>query len=761
MNNKKFGVAILIILFLALIYNVNAFELTSTELTKEVCPSSTVLFTAGVSGTGTFNVNYDGSASSFATVVPQGFYLSNGQRTIYIYVTPRLNTAQGNYKLNLVVNSGEIKTLTYNINVQNCNKVNIEGDISREFCACNSESYEYNIINSGNYDETYKVKVTGNGAQYVTLSEEQFTLKSKNSKKIIAYYDAPCGSYGTYNFNINVESLTSNAAASFASNSKINSCYDFNLVPEKTFLDMCEHTIQKIPITIDNTADAQNEFNLALTGPAWANFEKTSLKLNANSKEDVNLLLNPDYKVEGSYNVNIKVSNKEGKLTKNELIKVNVRKCNDVLVDIEKTEDTICNIASKSYDVMVKNTGEVDKEFKVSSNLEWAEIDQNSFLLNAGETKNLKLTLTPNKELTGEHELKLKIESLDSSKIFNEDSLKLNLVNLDLCYIPVIEANNIDLKPDTTATVEVKVTNNGPEKADYILGISGTASGFVQLNPGTLEVMPGRTEVVYLYAAPPFNAKYDIYDLEVSARVSGSDILESKKIQIKVSEAGIMGEERKEKEENKIISLWNKLIAWLRSSISVQQQNLTIEEETEQFNITERENITEEVKIQEPELINKTAAEEKLALLNEMNVISEDIKFNFKDEIHEIKIKEVSNTSVVLEINSEKQFFILDLNETEKADLDMDGYYDLELGLKNVINNKPEISIKEINEKYEEELAPSSEVKSKDYLKSLISLLLAYKFYIILGIIILIVLILIISYWKEIVDFFEEEDTKK
>ena len=758
MNNKKFGVAILIILFLALIYNVNAFELTSAELTKEVCPSNTALFTAAVSGTGNFNINYDGSASSFATVVPQGFYLLNGQRTIYIYITPRLNTAQGNYKLNLVVNSGETKTLTYNINVQNCNKVNIEGDISKEFCACNSESYEYNIINAGNYDETYKVKVTGNGAQYVTLSEEQFALKSKDSKKIIAYYNAPCGSYGTYNFNINVESLTSNAAASFASNSKINSCYDFNLISEKTFLDMCEHTIQKIPVTIDNAADAQNEFNLALTGPAWANFEKTSLKLNANSKEDINLLLNPDYKVEGSYNVNIKISNKEGKLTKNELIKVNVRKCNDVLLDIEKTEDTLCNIASKSYNVMVKNTGEVDKEFKVSSNLEWSEIDQNSFLLNAGENKNLKLILTPNKELTGEHELKLKVEALDSSKIFNEDFLKLNLVSLDLCYIPVIEANNIDLKPDTTATVEVKVTNNGPEKADYILGISGTASGFVQLNPGTLEVMPGKTEVVYLYAAPPFNAKYDVYDLEVSARVSGSDVLESKKIQIKVSETGTMGEEKKE--ENKIISLWNKLTAWLKASISVQQQNLTIEEEVKEFNITGRENITKEVKTQEPEL-NKTAAEEKLALLNEMDIISEDIKFNFKDEIHEIKIKEISNTSVVLEINSEKQFFILDLNETEKVDLDMDGYYDFELGLKNVINNKPEISVKEINEKYEEELTPSSEVLSKDYLKSLISLLLAYKFYIILGIIILIVLILIISYWKEIVDFFEEEDTKK
>ena len=48
--------------------------------------------------------------------------------------------------------------------------------------------------------------------------------------------------------------------------------------------------------------------------------------------------------------------------------------------------------------------------------------------------------------------------------------------------------------------------------------------------------------------------------------------------------------------------------------------------------------------------------------------------------------------------------------------------------------------------------------ESKDYEGMIISFLVAYKFYIILGIIILIVLILILSYWKEIVDFFEEED---
>ena len=132
MNNKKKLILTSLIIFILATNIVLAFDLSSSDVEKTVCPSNTILYTATVSGTGNFNVNYEGSAAAFATVVPQGFSLDNSQKTIYVYITPKSTTSPGKYALNLIVTSGEKKSLTYNVNVNNCNQVKIDGDVSKE-----------------------------------------------------------------------------------------------------------------------------------------------------------------------------------------------------------------------------------------------------------------------------------------------------------------------------------------------------------------------------------------------------------------------------------------------------------------------------------------------------------------------------------------------------------------------------------------------------------------------------------------------------
>ena len=753
MNNKNFGVSFLLVFIIIFSVSVNAFELTSTETTKNVCTSNTVLFTATVSGSGNFNVNYGGSASQFSTVVPQGFTLLNGERTVYTYITPRLSTPPGLYSLNLVVNSGTSQTVTYNVNVQDCNQVGLQGDAEKEFCACNSATYEYNIINAGNYQETYNLEVTGNGARFVTLSESQFTLGSQKTKKIYAYYEAPCGTSGEYSFNVNIESLTSNAAASFTSNAVVNSCYDFNLVPEKTFLDICEHTIENVPLNIENTADADNEFSLLLTGPGWANLENDNVRLDANTNSKVNLILNPDYGVEGSYGVNVKVNSKDGELSKEQLIKVNVKKCNDVVLDIEKSEDNVCNLVSKEYNVKVKNNGEFDKEFKLEVNYPWAVLSTQSIDLSAKAEKDVKLTLTPSKDLTGIYDVKVKATAFDSSKISSEDSIKVTLVETDLCYTPLIDVKDVVIEPDTTATVEVKITNNGPEKATYLLSLTGDAS-FVQLNPATLEVDSGNTEVSYLYIAPPFNTELKDYEGVLNVRVQGSNVLESKDIKFMVRSEGGIGEPI-----NKV-NLWQRIVAWIKTNLLTEVKVESNETILNEDVLNETEVLAEEEVELAENLINETeeVVEEEVEeeTVQETSLITSNVNFTFKDEQHSIIIKEVTATSVVIEVNSNPQYFILDFNETEKVDVDQDGYYDYELELKEIKNNKPVIESKTINEKVPGEI---KENNAGMYSSLVLSFLIQYKFYIILGIILLIVLIVLISYWKEIVDFFEEEES--
>ena len=115
MNNK---IILFLFIFLILInsFPVNAFDLTSTELEKSVCPSSTTLFNANVFGSGTFNVNVDGDAAKWTVFVPQGFGLNNQNKLVYVYVTPKFDTSPGFYSLNLIVTNtenNEVKKLNF------------------------------------------------------------------------------------------------------------------------------------------------------------------------------------------------------------------------------------------------------------------------------------------------------------------------------------------------------------------------------------------------------------------------------------------------------------------------------------------------------------------------------------------------------------------------------------------------------------------------------------------------------------------------
>src|SRR3989344_6375716 len=124
MNNNNFIVILIFLLILISTNNVNAFDLTSTESEKSVCPSSTILLNAYVFGTGSFNVNLEGAAAKWTNVVPQGFTLNNEAKLIYVYVTPKFDTNPGVYDLNLVVTSNnEVKKVNFKVNVPDCHNL--------------------------------------------------------------------------------------------------------------------------------------------------------------------------------------------------------------------------------------------------------------------------------------------------------------------------------------------------------------------------------------------------------------------------------------------------------------------------------------------------------------------------------------------------------------------------------------------------------------------------------------------------------------
>ncbi|MFH1209690.1 MAG: hypothetical protein V1663_02795 [archaeon] len=765
-NKKKTGVLI----FFALLYilcvsltSVDAFTLNAQETSKNVCPGNTILFTATVNGDGFFEARLDGSASSWSTVVPNSFSLNQETKTLYIYVTPNSNVIAGNYNLNLIVNDElETKTKAFTVNVNSCHNVQITGQENKEMCSCNLDVYTYTLKNNGVYDESLDVSVDGSAKDFLTLSQNSILLHPNEQKTLYAYVDVPCENYGNYGFALKVQN--NNIISSFNSNLKVNNCFDFDLNTDKDYVNFCEHSIENIEVSIKNLGEENNDFYATLDGPAWANIDSNKLNIQSMKEKSFNIVFNPDYGVQGTFDITLRVKSDYGEIEKIKNMVVDVRKCHDVILDILENKVKMCAGLENSYDVKIKNIGEFNKEFILEKSEDWVDLSKSSITLNKNEEKTFSLEIKPEISLEGIYNVYVKAVALDDSNIESEDKIEINIVSNQDCYMPEIKADDLDVNRDSSATLPIVIENKGNEPASYNIIVSGDGSSFSKVNPAYIkDLEPGKSEIVYLYSAPSLEINKGIYRLNIGV-LKDETILKNKYININVKEAVEYTAEKKE-------SFFQKIINWFNNLFKVPEQVIVFKEE---------------------------------------KTVTENTKFKYKEEEHNLRILNVTNSSVTIVIESNPVIVLLDVGETRNIDITGDGVNDLTITLDKVENNLPYITVVEISQasdvveetdetgdeftsdEFEEDLVNISEYEEIEEIgdvdeellnetpvtepisepvesqegKTLLQQIWDYKNYILYGIIIVIVLIILFNIFsksdeEEVDDEEKDEDEKE
>src|SRR3989344_7076583 len=408
MNNKL----ILLLLFVLFLVPVSfAFEINSNEIAKTTCQGNTLLFTANIFGTGNFNLNLDGSASSWSTVVPQGFVLNNNGKTIYVYSTPNHNVVPGIYSLNLVAsNQQETKTIPFKINVENCHNLQMNGENSKEICSGVITSYTYQLTNLGNYDETYNLNLKG--PNFITLSQDLISLKKGESKNFFAYVNK-----NSESSSFTISASNQFGTAEITSGLDVNSCYDFTVSADKDFVNFCEHSEESIILTLTNTVINQDKYDITADGPQWVNIEQQSLILNPQQSGDIKLILNPDYNVKGNFDIKITIKSKD--IIKTTTLKTQVNKCNDLFLDIQEKEINLCNNVQTPF--LLKNTGSFEKEFRLETSEQWALLDNYQVKLKPNDEFASNIQFNVNNLEKGNYDVDISVSNnnnlLDSKKI--------------------------------------------------------------------------------------------------------------------------------------------------------------------------------------------------------------------------------------------------------------------------------------------------------------------------------------------------------
>ncbi|MCL6500668.1 MAG: hypothetical protein K6T16_01385 [Candidatus Pacearchaeota archaeon] len=546
MKPLSFSLLFLMSLFLIVLFNAGAmaFSITSNLTTNTVCPSSTIVIEDIVSSAtpGAFTVTVEGTAATFTTVVPTGFWLEGGQvQSIYLYITPSSKVVPGNYKLKVTVEkNGEIKKVEHTIIVENChNTVIIAEPEKQTVCACEEKKILLRLSNKGNYIENYRLRVEGPAAQWINLSSESLTLASCKNTTLEAYIMTPCNIAGTYEVNFVVESDSPYAKANEIAEIEVVSCYDYALGGEKIYYNMCEAEVLEIPLKIKNLGTGNNIYRINMYGPSWTMLDQKTINVAKGEEKTFHVIAKPPYRTEGNFSVNIEVLSEYGKVLKKYDVRVDVEKCYDVSVTIEEDKDRMCNALSNTYAVVVKNKGKYNSTLDVTlTGQEWATISEKHFTLKANEEKALVLDIHPPYNTLG-RTYDFVVKARDPvSGAEAEDTISIETVTVKDCYMPAISTKEdvVRVARDSTATAIFIVENKGEQLAHYNIELSGTATSFSQINPGAIDIEPGEAQTIYLYIAPPPETKLQDYTVTVTARLEDTTILASKGITITVLE---------------------------------------------------------------------------------------------------------------------------------------------------------------------------------------------------------------------------------
>lgn len=563
------------------------FSVTTNLTTNIVCPSSTIVIEDIVTAAtpGAFTITIGGTASSFTTTVPSGFWLEQDeQEVIYSYITPSSKVSPGSYVLEVTIaQGGVVKTQRHTIIVENCHNAVIKIEPQTQaICACEQKSFTLTLSNLGNYLENYILSVEGPAKDWINLSSKEITLGSNKSTTITAYVMTPCNIRGNYEVNFVAKSKSEYAKANAKANIDVVSCYDYSISTEKNYYSICEAEKLTIPVKIKNFGTQSNIYKINMKGPNWATLDLKQITIEKDKEGTFNIIAQPPYKIQGNFTIFLEVMSEYGKVLKKHDVRIDVAKCYDVAVTIEEDKDKMCNALSNTYSVVVRNTGNFQNTYDIVLEApEWVTISEKRLTLNASKEKSITLDVHPPYD-TKEDTYEIKVKAVDAiSKAEASDTLNITTISLEECYRPAVSTKDeiVKVARDGTATVLFIVENKGSNDANYTIEISGTATKFAQINPGTIELKAGKAETLYLYIAPPLEQQLDDYTVTVTVRLEDTTILASKTITITVVEAGVTTPQLPspapiEKEEAKP-SIFAQIISWLANLFKAKPSNET------------------------------------------------------------------------------------------------------------------------------------------------------------------------------------------
>lgn len=203
-------------------------------------------------------------------------------------------------------------------------------------------------------------------------------------------------------------------------------------------------------------------------------------------------------------------------------LNLNVLSCYSTGLSLDAESDSLCPGTEAQHEILLTNAGNFAETYALTiSGTEWASLSASSVRLEAAESKNIDLILSPTIDISkGDYNVVVTAKAQSTSGTTDSISLDVSVLGKDACFAVdiVSEIKTTEVEFGGSSLVPITVENLGVQKVKYTLDISGNGAAYAQLNPSALEVEGGKSEKTYLYISAPDGAEEKSYSLVISAR---------------------------------------------------------------------------------------------------------------------------------------------------------------------------------------------------------------------------------------------------
>ncbi|MFB6088341.1 MAG: hypothetical protein ABEK36_01030 [Candidatus Aenigmatarchaeota archaeon] len=518
MKNEIYLMASILLFISVFSVGVSAYadaEINTKPVSLSTCPCDTLTakhinaYLENKGSSGSFELSLDLPDGWSGFIKPE-IYVANGEEKKIdpLWITAGCGCKPGVKTIEIKATSEEGKTFTetFDVNVLKCHYLEIDAPQEVEVCDGKTRKVNLEIKNEGRFEE--RVKLSSN-REWAELAEDTITIAKKSSETIPLVLDPE----ESGEVKISAVSTNSYAEASLNMDVSVSTCYDFDayLRPERESICLKESSDRKL--IIENKGSREDEYTIL--SPEWLDIGIDTVHLKPGKKGEVSFSITPDELGRKDFYFKISSDKADKEVRLDGMVETN--ECRDVVVITTPSEKKICQGEKTQFEVMVKNSGNVEEVYHLETSL--GTLGRDKVVLESGEAKKLTLTVDTKNLSPQTREIVVRAykEGIsDTSRISLEIN---NCYSADLRVEPQVqEACQCD-----DASFIVTVENTGKYEDTYTLKYGGSEKEF------TLE--PGEKDE-FLYDFTAMYKSGTVNDIEV--KLYSSNVMEKKNATIKM-----------------------------------------------------------------------------------------------------------------------------------------------------------------------------------------------------------------------------------